>query len=168
MSHLQHSISNIPSITGRLRGEFKIAVLQAIWVCSTQMCLLSCSISDTLKLMHSCCLTYKCTFPPIFSHTHTQIPRQRRGSLRLSLCPLHQTCASWLGPAQVDGWQCHGGAVAIASENGRVSGPVTVMKSRAAGYPRALTTQRAQPEADTWLQCGVMRYSRVSQNALLS
>lgn len=30
MSHLQHCISNIPSITGRLRGEFKIALLQAI------------------------------------------------------------------------------------------------------------------------------------------
>lgn len=71
MSHLQHCISNIPSITGRLRGEFKIALLQAIWVCGTQMCLLSCSISDTLKLMHCCCLTYKCSFPPILSLTHT-------------------------------------------------------------------------------------------------
>lgn len=116
MSHLQHCISNIPSITGRLRGEFKIALLQAIWVCGTQMCSLSCSNSDTraLKLMHSCCLTYKCSFPPVLSHTHTQIPRRQRGSLRLSPCPLHQTCASRLRPAQVDGWRCHGGAVAMA------------------------------------------------------
>lgn len=44
MSHLQHCISNIPSITGRLRGEFKIALLQAIWVCGAQMCSLSSSV----------------------------------------------------------------------------------------------------------------------------
>lgn len=57
MSHLHHCISNIPSITGRLRGEFKIGLLQAIWVRGTQMCSLSSSVWHTLKVVHSSCLT---------------------------------------------------------------------------------------------------------------
>lgn len=106
-------------------------------------------------------------------HTHLHTHTQRHKSLGRTMLtpslsyPLHQTCVSWLGTVQVDGWWCHRGAVAMASENGWVNSPVTVMKARAAGYPRALTTWWAQPEADTWLQCGLLSCSRVSQNALL-
>lgn len=53
MSHLQRSISNIPSITGRLKGEFKIALLQAIWVCGTQMCSLSYPVWHTCTNTHT-------------------------------------------------------------------------------------------------------------------
>lgn len=133
------------------------------------MCSLSSSFWHThLKLCTLAVLHTKAPFSPESTHTHKT--RWQRGSVRLFLCPLYQTCTSWLRLAQVNRWECHWGAVAMASENGWVSRPVTVMKVRANGLPPphwTLTTQWAQPGADNRFQEGVVSCGQDSQTAQL-
>lgn len=86
------------------RGDFKTALLQAIWVCAHTF-----PLTDTHT--HAYCPTYKYSFS-LSTQRHTAVWQR----VRLFLCLLHQTGAKWLRRVQVDRWECHWGADAEASE----------------------------------------------------